>query len=111
RYALGHLKSEFAVEPGADPTAIRLAYDGARELRVDATGALVIATPTGDLRESAPVAYQLIDGRRVEVPCEFSIAGPFLVQFRLAPYDRSRELIIDPILSSTFLGGSHLEAA
>jgi hypothetical protein len=46
---------------------IRLAYEGADSLALDATGALMIGTNMGILRDSAPVAYQEIDGVRVPV--------------------------------------------
>jgi hypothetical protein len=50
----GTLKYEFHVAPGADPAAIRLALPGASSLTLDASGALVIGTRIGALRDAPP---------------------------------------------------------
>ncbi len=67
------LKHTFVVQPGADPAAIRLAWQGARGLRVDAGGALVIDIPGGRLTDEAPVAFQIVDGRKVAVEAAYAL--------------------------------------
>ncbi len=52
------LKSEFVVAAGADPSQIRLRYSGARPVRIDAQGGLVIPAGDRELREEAPTVYQ-----------------------------------------------------
>jgi len=106
----GVLKYEFHVRPGARPSDIRLAYAGAAGLSLDDTGALTIDTPAGVLRDTAPVAYQEVEGRRVPVHSRFALDGSGgSGRFAFAGnenYDRTRELIIDPgIQYTTFLGG------
>ena len=106
----GVLKYEFHVRPGARPSDIRLAYAGAAGLSLDESGALVIDTPAGVLRDRAPVAYQDADGTRVPVPSRYALdgTGPS-ARFAFAisdNYDPHRELIIDPgIQYTTFIGG------
>jgi hypothetical protein len=110
----GELKYEFRVRPGAAIDDIRLAYRGADGLTVDPDGTIGIATSLGVLRDSAPVAYQDIDGRRLPVESRYVTPGGtgersygFAVG---AGYDPSRELIIDPGLAySTLLGGASHE--
>src|SRR5438552_7500104 len=46
----GRLRYEFLVRPGASPSAIRLAYRGAKGLRLGGPGALSLNTPLGTLR-------------------------------------------------------------
>lgn len=70
-----HLKQTFLVHPGADPAVIRLAWDGARGLRVDAAGRLVVDTAAGPLVDEAPVAWQGDGDDRT----------PVTVAYRLAP--------------------------
>ena len=53
------LKYEFRVRPGARPADIRLAYTGAASLTLDSTGALLIDTEMGVLRDAPPVSYQM----------------------------------------------------
>ncbi|WP_157200252.1 hypothetical protein [Methanogenium cariaci] len=43
----GHMKREFVVAPGANPSAIGIHYEGATGISVDTDGTLIITTPTG----------------------------------------------------------------
>jgi len=102
----GMLECDFAVAPGADPGAIRLRYEGARGLHVDAAGDLIVETAGGALRQHRPVVYQEIDGARREIAGDYRIHGK-TVTFAVATYDRGRALVIDPVLSwSTFVAYS-----
>jgi hypothetical protein len=108
------LEYDFVVEPGADPRAIRLAFAGAQGKSIDAQGNLVLHTSGGDLVEHAPVAYQTINGVRHPVASRFVIGRGGQVGFQVGHYDRSRVLVIDPVMSlgySTYLGGSQVEYA
>jgi hypothetical protein len=103
----GKLKYEFHVQPGASIDDIRLAYQGSAGLSLDAGGGLLVETPLGALRDSAPVSYQVIDGERVPVESRFALDGASGYGFEAgAGYDPARPLVIDPALDySTFLGG------
>jgi hypothetical protein len=104
----GKLKYEFHVQPGAAVEDIRLAYRGAAGLSLDAGGGLLVETPLGPLRDSAPVSYQVIDGERVPVESRFALDGASGYGFEVGEgYDPARPLVIDPALDySTLLGGS-----
>ena len=56
------LEYDFVVSPGSDPRRIRLGFEGAREIHVDAEGNLVLSLPGGEVVEKAPAVYQEIDG-------------------------------------------------
>ena len=102
----GKLKYTFRLSPGADPRAIRLAYAGAEGLSLGAGGSLLVDTPLGALRDSAPTSFQRIDGRSVAVDSSYALAGDSY-GFALGHYDRGQPLVIDPSLAySTYLGGS-----
>lgn len=99
------LEYDFLLAPGADAKSIRLALDGARIIRLTNEGDLWIETAAGPLKHHKPVAWQDLDGKRVEVAASYRLEGR-QVGFRLGEYDRTKPLVIDPILSfSTFLGG------
>jgi hypothetical protein len=105
------LKSEFIVAPGADPSLIRLVYSGVQRLRLDSSGALLLTTAAGELRERLPEIYQEVRGKRILVNGGFQLHPGSAVGFRVGPYDRSLPLRIDPVLSySTFLGGSRFDS-
>jgi hypothetical protein len=113
RIAGSQLKSEFIVAPGADPGAIRIAYGGARTPVVDASGALVLRTSKGEMRESGLNVYQEAAKSYLPVQGRFKVFRENgTVGFELGAYDRTRALIIDPTISfSTYLGGSGFDAA
>jgi hypothetical protein len=104
------LKSTYIVAPGADTTQIRLRYNVPVELQSD--GSLRFPFGRGYVGESAPIAWQEIDGARMLVPVAFAMlpspdrrgAGGE-VGFRLGAYDPRYPLTIDPnYLWHTFYG-------
>ncbi len=97
------LEYDFVVKPGADPGRIELAYEGAESLALDDDGGIALSAA---IRQRRPRVYQEIAGRRVEIEARYRIregrAG-----FEVARYDRSRPLVIDPVVAfSTYLGGA-----
>jgi hypothetical protein len=103
----GALEYDFVVSPGADPERIRFLVEGATSVRVDTGGDLVLATPMGEVRQRAPVAYQsATGGERVAVACQYVLRDGRQVGFEIGPHDARLPLVIDPVLSySTFVGG------
>lgn len=100
----GALEYDFIVAPGADPGRIALGFQGAEGLRLAADGDLVIAVPGGELRQHAPRLYQDVGPTRTSVPGRFVLQGD-RVGFDVGTFDRSRPLVIDPVLAySSFLG-------
>ncbi len=108
----GELEYDYIVQPGADPGQIRLQIEGAEGAALDAEGNLLLRTPAGVLRQQRPFVYQEIDGAQQQVAGRYLLAeappGQEVgISFALGSYDRSRPLVIDPVLSySTYLGGS-----
>jgi hypothetical protein len=100
------LEYDVVVAPGADARRARLTIEGADTLRVDPDGALILEVGGRELRYTKPVAYQMIDGERRVVEATYRVDGDD-VAFDVGAYDRSRELVIDPVLVfSTYLGGA-----
>jgi beta-propeller repeat-containing protein len=101
------LEYDFVVRPGADPNEIVLGFQGVDRLEVNTQGDLVLHTAAGPIRQRKPVIYQEVDGVRTAIAGGYVLNAPSQVSFQLAAYDRSRPLIIDPVLVySTYLGGS-----
>ncbi|HEX2030473.1 MAG TPA: SBBP repeat-containing protein, partial [Actinomycetota bacterium] len=110
RAGAGALKYTFRLRPGADPADIRLAYRGARRLRVTPSGAIEASTPAGVVRDRAPVAWQRTGGRRVDVPVRFDLRGDGTYGFRVGRYDPTRPLIVDPeIVYAGYVGGAQFD--
>jgi hypothetical protein len=107
----GNLESVYVVAAHADASKIRLRYSGQQSLAVDAGGNLVYATTAGELRESAPVLFQQIDGRRVTVAGRYRIVDSDTVMFDIADYDHDHELVIDPTLTyAGYIGGGGIDS-
>jgi len=102
----GHLEYDFKVAPGSDPTAAEVEFEGARKLALK-NGNLIIENEDGDVQLVAPRVYQEIGGRQQTVEGKFVLRGANRAGFAIGSYDRSRELVIDPIVNfSTYFGGS-----
>ena len=121
----------FYVKPDAETEQINICLRGAISLAVNKEGQLEAETGLGTVRFTKPVAYQEIEGKRVAVAVEYCVrdgrvpgdeaqwgggvegqrcleaeAGArFSYGFKVAAYDTTRELVIDPLLASTYLGG------
>ena len=90
------LEYDFVVAPGADPRAIRVRVDGADALELR-DGDLVIRRGARTIVQQAPVIFQERDGRREPVTGRYVLRGRD-VAFAVGAYDRSRPLIIDPVI-------------
>ncbi len=106
------LEYDFVVAPGADPRRIRLAFEGAQQMRIDAGGDLVFQTAGGEIRQSRPVVYQEVGGSKRFLPGRYVRRGRRAVGFEVAGYEPDKPLVIDPVLAySTFLGGGAFDNA
>ena len=105
RVAPEGVKYDFLVAAGADPGAIRIAYEGAERVAVDASGDLVVETSLGAIRDTRPIGTQ--SGK--EVSCGFVLRGLRTVGFECPGRDPTRPLVIDPLLYATYLGGTVLD--
>lgn len=95
------LKYEFEVGPGADPSKISLKVNGAK---ASSNGkSVIMKTANGCLTDGGLICFEKETGK--EVRSSFDVAGN-TIRFDIGEYDRSGSLVIDPIIYSTFLGGS-----
>jgi hypothetical protein len=101
----------FYVKPGSGPDAILLKVEGGEGIEIAQTGELVVKTPLGDVRFTKPVAYQEIDGKRRQIDVAYVKLSKDEYGFKVGEYDKTKELIIDPLLASTFIGGSNDDSA
>jgi len=108
----GRLEYDFVVAPGADPARIRLAFDGARVVRLEQAGDLAVDTGSGELRVLRPSIYAERPEGRMAVGGRFRPLGGAEVGIDVDPYDRGTPLVIDPVLSySSVFGGSGADFA
>lgn len=100
------IEYDFVVAPHTDPKTIALKLNGERKVSIDGNGNLLIEVGEGEVRLEKPVIYQELEGKRREVAGGYVFASD-RIQFAVSGYDKSKPLIIDPVLNySTYLGGS-----
>ena len=111
------MEYDLVVGPGGDPSAVRLLISGADTMLIDDEGNLVLRTRCGDLTQRSPLVYYERGGVRhvvassyivlPDAPSETPDDSILEIGFKVAAYDRTQQLTIDPLLSfSTFLGGT-----
>ena len=100
----GRLEYDVVVAPGADPSVVEIALEGADDAKVDPAGDLVLACGGSRVVHRRPFVYQESDAGRVPVASRYVLDGD-RVRFDVADYDRARTLVIDPVVEySSYLG-------
>jgi Beta-propeller repeat len=101
------LEYDWVVAAGADLQQIRMKITGVNRLSVDKQGNLVLHTNSGELRQHRPRIYQSLNSQQKAVAGKYVLLNKQEVGFAVPEYDRSKSLVIDPVLSySTYLGGN-----
>ncbi|MDR2855334.1 MAG: PKD domain-containing protein, partial [Methanomicrobiales archaeon] len=104
----GVLKTEFIVQPGADPSQIALQYEGQTEIYIDDEGALVASTGTRDIIDETPFSYQIVQDIETSVESAYLLSKDNVVTFELGSYDNTLPLVIDPVMRySLYFGGGN----
>jgi gliding motility-associated-like protein len=95
-----HLKYAFDVKAGANPSDIRLLFEGQDGLELR-DGNLIVKTSVTDVADQAPVAFQ----GNEKVPCDFMLNGKALAFDFPNGYDKTQPVLIDPtMVFSTYTG-------
>jgi gliding motility-associated-like protein len=97
---------DFTVNTGGDPTNIQMNYSGANKVYLQG-GLLHIETSLSDVIEQKPTAYQIIDGKKIFVECNYVLKGTKVSFGFPRGYNVNEPLIIDPtLICSTFTGST-----
>lgn len=101
-----NLKYDFYIKAYTNPAQIQMEYEGIENLRLK-NGDLVLQTSAGEVKELAPTAYQIINNRKVAIPCKYVLTGNVLSFDFPSGYDSNSDLIIDPtVVFSTYTGST-----
>lgn len=109
------LKYSFVVKPGADPQQIKLAWRGATGVKVNRAGQLEVTTPFGSVRDARPVSFQdevaQAGSLHHKIKTSFTLnrgGSGSVYGFKVGAYDRSRTLVIDPMMQiyAGYVGGA-----
>jgi gliding motility-associated-like protein len=100
-----NLKHDFIIHKNGRVEDIYIRYKGVDKLKIE-KGNLIIKTSIRDIVELKPVAYQIIDGEKVNIEVLFSLEKD-IISYKVFSYDRNYDLIIDPeLIFSSYTGSS-----
>ena len=98
------IKYEFVIHPRANPENIVMQYKNHQTIKIDKKGNLIISSTLGEITEQKPYAYQVINGKIIEVDCEYQLSRD-VIKYKLGDYDKGVKLTIDPtLIFATFNG-------
>ena len=102
----GRPEYQFIINPGGDPSNIRLKYHGTQKSEL-VVNAIQIHIKPGIIKESIPISY--LAGSKEEIDVEYIQHGENEYGFLIPNYATNETLIIDPVpnrLWGTYIGGN-----
>lgn len=97
---------DFIVQPNGNPMNILMNIVGSEKITLSNQGSLQINTSLGAIEQKELYAYQQIGSKKQQIKCAFSVNNNGKVSFSIGEYDKRKPLIIDPLVFSTYLGGT-----
>ena len=109
----GFVENDFIVSPGADPSRIRITFDGADTIRLESDGSVTVAAGRRQLSWKKPSLYQeTATGRKKLVEGRYRQDSNQSIGFEVGIYDLNLPLVIDPVITyATYFGTPNTEAA
>ena len=102
---MSNVRYDFLIDPNADLSKLKMSFAGQNYLSLK-NGELVIHTEIGDIAQAQPIAYQVINGEKINVDCHFVLSENHLGFEIKNGYDPSLPLVIDPTLVFATFSGS-----
>src|SRR5262249_26649957 len=108
----GEMEYDFEIAPGADPSAIRMSFDGADSVALNGRD-VVLKLGDREIVQKAPLVYQRrSSGEIVSIPSAYRIDRRGDIRVELGDYDRKAQLVVDPTITySGYFEGSSTDTA
>ncbi len=97
---------DFVIKPGGNPADIILQFNGVYSVSTDGEN-IKFYTRFGEVVNTNLFAFQKENESITQVPCRFIQKGDAEFSFEIGDYDKSKELVIDPIVMLSYFGGSN----
>src|SRR6266850_132997 len=105
----GTIEYDLIIAPDASDPTVTVSFEGAKSMRLDEHGDLLMEVDGGEFRQTIPDAYQLIHGKKQHVRAAATISGN-TVQITAGSYDHHHAVYIDPVIVySTYLGTTSVD--
>jgi len=102
----GSVRYDLIVAPGSDLSQIQIEFAGENNISVNEKGELGLETRFGKVEHRNLFAFQVNQGEKQKIQCSYSLLENGYITFKAGKYDKSKPVIIDPLVYSTFIGGS-----
>ena len=102
------LEYDFELAPGADPSLIRMRFDGADSIHLGSKGQVILGFGDRQITQNLPVVFQhRAEHEIVGVPSSYVMEADGSIGITLGSYDKSEALVVDPtILFTDYLAGT-----
>ena len=94
---------DFIVHPGADMSEIKIYFDGADSVWLN-NDKVFLSSIFGNIEHKDLLSYQFLLNQKKDIPTQILIKNNLLT-FDAKDYDRASDLIIDPLVFSTYIHG------
>ena len=95
----GDLENDIIVYPGGDVKQLKLHIDGIDALKINSEGELVLPTSIGEITVPSPVSYLKDEqGIIAKIDVKYEMNSGNIISFKIPEYDKSKTLVIDPIV-------------
>jgi hypothetical protein len=96
------LEYDFEIAPGADPSPIRMRFEGADGLRLNENGEIALKLGPVEVEQRLPVVYQRTrEGKTSTIAAAYRLDKNGDVRLTLGRYNPAEALVVDPVLTYT----------
>ena len=103
------LRYDFIIHSGAKTDDIRIKFDYINDININKYNELSISTSLGLILHNNLFAYQETNSRIEQIDCHYYLNPDKTIGFVVGEYDKNKTLVIDPLIFSTYIGGSSYE--
>jgi hypothetical protein len=105
----GLIRYDYIAKPGADLAQINLKIKGSDGYSINEKGELTLKTSLGKITHGKLFAYQNNGNKKTEIACSFFKNRNGKIGVSAEYYNPALALVIDPLVYSTFIGGSQAD--
>ncbi|MBS1872221.1 MAG: SBBP repeat-containing protein [Acidobacteria bacterium] len=100
------LEYDVVLAPGANVSRFKLQFDEGNRVAIGHDGELIINAGAAQVKQNAPLVYQLQDGKKIPIRARYVLCARNSVGFALDGADPALPTVIDPVIVYSYAFGS-----